>query len=142
MRTFLAYFAAFAVVTLLVIGLAKLRFAPGGPVPNYDIPINNCSTTVEPNAHSGETITFYPDNNYQVTFVATSTPHGLVFPVPTPQFLIAPSSAGHGVHYTVKGPSDCLPKPQGCYYKYILSRPVANGDFSQCSQDPGIHIVP
>lgn len=145
MKAFVSYCAAFVVVILVVIGLAKLRSSFPGPSRNKpDITITNCDTTDEPKKHKTEKLVFSTDTTYHVKFSTAHSPtQGDLYPFSRNdnqadnEFDITPTGSNE---HQLTGPNDC--SKRGCYYRYTLRQIVNGTPEPVLCNDPGIHIVP
>ena len=121
------------------VGCEKENKSDGRGIANSNtITITNCVPDKDTvNVHDKDSVTWIPDDAYQITFLPTATPSGPKVPTSSGSF---PVTHGISAPQIIRGPSDC--STAGCYYKYSLTR-IKNGvpDPSPCL-DPGIRIVP
>ncbi len=120
------------------VGCDKMNKGGGGTLTSNTITITNCVPDKDTlNVHDKDSVTWIPDDAYQITFLPTATPSGPKVPTSSASF---PVTHGISAPQFIRGPSDC--STAGCYYKYSLTR-IKNSvpDPSPCL-DPGIRIVP
>jgi len=121
-----------------IVGCEKQRVVP--PPPPNQVTITACKAEPdERRVHDNDVVPFLAtDDNYQVTFLPTTTPSGPTVPVSPNPFVV---QKGISIPKTIHGPSNCA-GGQGCPYKYSLTRMQGTMPQPPPCADPTIRILP